>query len=113
MNVLSSLISLIVGLVIPAVVSMITKENISQGLKVFVTACAAALTGGLSGAISSTPHGWVEWEAIAWPIALAWIGAAVTLLTGYAPVSIKWLSHKTAGFGIGSNVPPPHTPPQS
>ena len=111
MNVASSLISLAVGLVIPALVSLLTRVHASDGLKAMLTAMLAAVSGGLNGALSAVPHGWHQWEQILWQIGLAWIAAGVTYLTGYKPTGVTlWIHRKTEPFGLPLGPAPAGAP---
>lgn len=106
-NVASSLISLALGLVIPALVAVVTKTHASVALKALLTAMLSGLAGGLNGALSALPANWGAWEAILWQIALAWIAAGVTYLTGYVPSGADALIHRiTEPFGLGRVAPP-------
>lgn len=110
MNAQVTLISFVVGLVIPALTSLVTREHISQKLRALLTAMLAAVGGGLTGAIGSPPAGWHQWQTILWGIGLAWVSAGVIYFTGYnatGPSVARFVSAKTASFGIGPEEQPP------
>lgn len=101
MNIASSLISVVIGIVIPGLTALITKEHASDRLKAFLTALLAAVTGGLNGALTALPHGWTQWEAILWQIFVAWVAAGVAYLTGWKPTGASnTVTKKTATFGL-------------
>ena len=110
-NIAASLISLAVGVVIPGLVSLLSRINASNGLRALLSAMLSAVGGALSGALTATPTHWSQWESILWQIALAWIAAAVSYLTGWKPTGASHrIARATARFGIGPRQKPADPP---
>lgn len=106
MNITSSLVSVLVGVVLPGLIALITRQHASDALKAFLTALVSAVSGGLNGALASLPHGWHSWEAILWQIFIAWVAAAVSYFTGWKPSGLSQrIARSTANFGLGSGAP--------
>ena len=106
MNVEATLLSLAIGVVIPAVVALLAKAHASAGLKAFLSALLAAVAGGLNGALQALPHGWTQWEAIGWQVGLAWIMASVAYVSGWKPSgAAPAIARATSRFGFGPAEP--------
>ena len=107
-NIESSLISVAIGVVIPGLVALVSREHASAALKAFLSALLTAVSGGLTGALAALPHGWHDWQAILWSIFVAWVAAAVSYFTGWKPSGASdRIAHKTANFGVGPRSAPP------
>lgn len=108
-DITASLIAIAVGVLVPGLTSLVTRSTAGDGLKALLSGMLAALGGGLSGALTSTPHGWGAWQAILWPIGIAWLTAGIAYVTGWKPTGAStWLESRTKRFGIGPKWAPEH-----
>lgn len=105
MNLASSVISIVVGLLIPGLVAVVTRSTVTPRLKSFLGAVLAAANGIANGLLSSLPHGWHQWETVLIQFGLAVASAGIVYLTGYRPTGLSaWLTQHTESIGLGPSA---------
>jgi hypothetical protein len=98
----STIIAMLVGLGIPAVVALVTKETLPLHLKALLTLFLTTAAGVLSGIASSPPSNLSEWEHVVVNIVLAYMSAAAATIGTWAPTGLLIrISRATQRFGIG------------
>lgn len=91
------------GVVIPAVVDVITKSHARDGVKAFLAAALSALAGADSTVTFTAGERWQVYV-------LAIVAAFVTTMTTHATGYSRPLQRATAGFGLGPANPAPADP---
>src|SRR4051812_34431531 len=88
----------IAGLLIPAVVDLVTKSHLADGAKALLATVLSALAGALA-TVTITPT--VHWQTVALSIVSSFVAAMGAHQTGYS----RPLQKATADFGIGASAP--------
>ena len=92
------------GLVIPAVVDLITKSHLADGAKALIATVLSAAAGALA-TVTITPG--VHWQTVALSMVSSFVAAMGAHQTGYS----RLIQNATAGFGVGPADPPADAPP--
>jgi hypothetical protein len=93
------IISAVVGVFLPALVALVTKEHLPTLPKQVVLILLASVTGVASGLAGSPPSGLNQWEHVGISILIAFV-AAVQSQFGASEVHAV-VGRKSASFGIG------------
>ena len=102
MTIYPALITLLLGVVVPGLTALITKDTASVRLKALLSALLAAVAGGLTGYITTPPANVHQWETVLLGIGFAWITAGVAYLTGWKPTgAAAYIDRKTHKVGFG------------
>lgn len=96
-TVLALAVSFLCGLVIPAVVDVVTKSHASSRLKALIAACLSALAGSLT-MVTWAPN--QRWQDYAMAVATAFVTTFSAHSTGYS----NGIQRRTAHIGIGGPV---------
>jgi hypothetical protein len=104
---LTTLVSLLVGMVLPALTAVVTKEHLPAWIKQAVLLLLATVTGVLTSLIGAVPTTVSGWLAVLTNIALTFVAALAAQFglwehTGAGPA----ITRATARFGIGPKPPP-------
>jgi hypothetical protein len=106
----STLITMIVGLVIPALVVLVTKESMPPRVRALLTLFLTTTAGVLTGLASSPPSTLSQWEHVAVNIVLTWVAAAAAEVAGThggASSLHAWLDRRFGKHGVGPSPTPP------
>lgn len=99
------LLTFLVGLVIPALVALVTKENLPQWAKTLILTLLSVVAGTLAGLVSTPPSTWAQWKLVLVSIAVAFVGAATS---GHLwQPALASIARATRAFGIGKKASTP------
>lgn len=104
---LSTLLSLLVGLGIPALVAFITRESLPEKVKALILLFLSTASGLISALVTNPPTGWSTWEHILLNIVLTYVAAAASLVATWVPIGANKAIHAATDkhFGIGKYDP--------
>lgn len=92
-------VSALAGLVIPAVVDLVTKSHLADGAKALLATILSAVAGALA-TVTITPG--VHWQTVALSMVSAFVAAMGAHQTGYS----RPIENATKDIGIGPSQPP-------
>ena len=106
----STFVSMLVGLGIPALVALITREALPAKVKALLLLLLSTATGILSGLVTNPPQSWSTWEHVLLNIVLTYVAAAASLIAGWIPTGAnKAIERATDRIGFGPrSAQPPH-----
>lgn len=105
------LITALVGLVIPALVALVTKETLQAWAKSLILLLLSTASGILAGVAGNPPHSWTEWKTIIVAILVTFVSAAASQVAVWAPKTGAFahlralIDRKTGTIGIGPASP--------
>lgn len=79
------LITALVGLIIPALVSLVTKETLPQWAKMLLLTLLSTASGILAGITGNPPSTWAQWQAIIVAILVTFVSAAASQFAVWQP----------------------------
>ena len=95
------IIGLVIGIVLPGITTLVTRETASPRLKAFVAAAMSALAAAATTALTTPPHDVTGWEELIVVTLVSWVTAGGAYFLGWKPTgATKALARATAGFGI-------------
>lgn len=101
------IITALVGLIIPALVALVTKETLPAWAKSLLLLLLSTAAGILAGVTGSPPQSWTEWKTVLVAILVTFVSAAASQFAVWQP-STGALAHlrafidrKTGHVGIG------------
>lgn len=102
----STLITMVVGLLIPALVALVTKESLPARAKVLIVLLLTTASGVLSGIESAPPSSLSGWEHVVLNILMTYVSAAAATVAPWIPGStfVEHIERLTSDFGIGSGA---------
>lgn len=101
-TVITTLVTLAIGLFIPAVTAVVTKDGLAPWAKQAVLLGLSAVSGVLSSIVGAVPTTWAQWSGVLLNIALTWLAALAASASTWAETGGVAKIHKaTARFGIG------------
>jgi len=101
---LSLALAVVVGVIIPGLTAVVTREHASDRLKGLMTGLLSGLSGGLLCAFTSPPVNVREWVLVLEVIGLTWVSAVVSYLLAWKPSGAsKAVAAATSGFGVGGD----------
>jgi hypothetical protein len=101
------LITALVGLVIPALVALVTKESLPPWAKALILLLLSTASGVLSGVVGSPPATWAQWQAVLVAIVVTFVTAAASQYAVWAPDTgafahlRAFIDRRTGSVGIG------------
>lgn len=104
-TVLTTLVTLVVGMLLPALVAVVTKAQLPVWLRQAVLALLAAVTGVLSSIVGAVPSTTAGWVAVLINIAVAFVGALSTQVSTWEQSGgLARIHRATASFGVAGPV---------
>lgn len=79
------LITSLVGLIIPALVALVTKETLPQWAKALILLLLSTASGVLAGLTGNPPATWAQWQAVLAAIVVTFVSAAASEFSIWAP----------------------------
>lgn len=102
----STILTMFVGLVLPALIALITKETIPDHIKVLFLLLLSTASGVLSSLVGAVPRSLGEWGHVALNILMTYVASAAADIAGWKPSgATKAISRATANIGIGPAPP--------
>jgi hypothetical protein len=98
-----TIISLLVGMIIPHIVDLVTHSSAPKWMKSWLAVVCAAITGALT---TVTWQGWDDWRVFVFNIFIATVSA----FTSHTAGASEFVQRSTADFGIGKRHAPPPDP---
>ena len=95
--------SFVIGTLIPLLTDLVTKDVAPAWLKTIVNLLLAAVSGGLSGALSAGTLNVAHWQQVLIGIAVAWVASIVSFYGILKPTGLSDKLQKATGkFGISA-----------
>lgn len=110
---LSTLITMLIGVGIPAIIALITKQRLNAKVKVLLTLFFTTVSGVLTSLLGAVPNSLTAWEHVLLNILMTYLAAAAADVAGWIPTGAKKaIEDGTRDFGIGPKTDPViFTPP--
>jgi hypothetical protein len=100
------LITALVGLVIPALVALVTKEALPTKVKALLLLLFSTASGVVAGLAATPPHSWTEWQAVLVSILVTFVSAAASDVAAWRPTGgTAAVTRATERFGFGPRSP--------
>lgn len=100
------LITALVGLIIPALVALVTKEKLAPWAKSLILLLLSTTAGILAGLTGNPPHSWTEWKTVIVAILVTFVSAAAAQYAVWEPQTgalshlRAFIDRKTGSVGI-------------
>lgn len=105
----STIISMLIGVVIPLLITVITKDALGQPWKQLILLLLTTTTGVLTSITGSLPSTLSGWEHALLNIVMTYISAAVAYLANWKESNTRQaIQRATANIGIGPKHVPEH-----
>lgn len=99
---LSTIITMLVGLGLPALIALVTKEALPDHLKVLILLALSTASGVVSSLAGSVPSTLSGWGHIALNILMTFLAGAAADVAAWKPSgALHAIAARTADFGIG------------
>jgi hypothetical protein len=98
----STVVTMLIGLGIPALIAFVTKESLNAHAKVLLLLFLTTVSGALTAAVGNLPPDLNAWEHVAFNIFITFAAAGIADVSGWTPSGAKAAIHRaSSSFGLG------------
>ena len=98
----STIVTMLVGLLIPLLVALVTKARLSAPWKVLISLLLTTASGVVSSQVGASPPSLSGWGHIALQIVMTYLASAVSYLATWKPSGVAdSINRVTKDFGLG------------
>lgn len=99
---LSTIITMLIGLLLPMLITLVTKERLPAHIKVLILLLLSTVSGVTSSLVGSVPVTLTGWGHVALNILMTFVAAAAAQIAAWEPSgALKAVEGRTAKYGIG------------
>jgi hypothetical protein len=104
-NIATLLITIGVGIVLPWLVALITKESLPPQVKAAILLLLSIAAGVIGGLVSTPPTTWAQWQQVLLTVFVTFVAAFSSEYMSDRTNLTPGINHATAKFGIGAPAP--------